>query len=71
MANQSVNIPSIVNKPVNFQQNMPANITSMQGVDTEKIKQSVRGQQRRGQRRTCQAMCQKWWEYRAGNGGVG
>ena len=41
MANQSVNIPSIVNKPVNFQQNMPANITSMQGVDTEKIKQSV------------------------------
>lgn len=41
MSNQSVNIPSIVNKPVNFQQNMPANITSMQGVDTEKIKQSV------------------------------
>ena len=41
MSNQSVNIPSIVNKPVNFQQNMPANITSMQGVDSEKIKHSV------------------------------
>lgn len=41
MSNQSVNIPSIVNKPVNFQQNMPAYITSMQGVDSEKIKHSV------------------------------
>lgn len=41
MSNQSLNIPSIANKPVNFQQNMPANITSMQGVDTEKIKHSV------------------------------
>lgn len=41
MSNQSLNIPSITNKPVNFQQNVPANITSMQGVDTEKIKHSV------------------------------
>lgn len=41
MSNQSVNIPSIVNKPVSFQQNIPINATSMQGVDREKLKQSV------------------------------
>ncbi len=44
MSNQAVNglnIPSIINKPVTFQQNNIQNATSMQGTNTEKIKQSV------------------------------